>query len=51
MRKRIVIWLLAVTMSMGPVIVPERAAAGGLPFATEFTQLLNYATLIHQYAQ
>jgi P-type conjugative transfer protein TrbJ len=50
MRKRVSIWTLVAGISLSPVLAPTPALAGG-PFATEFTQLLNYATLIRQYAQ
>jgi P-type conjugative transfer protein TrbJ len=46
------IWSVAVGIGMVPATAPTPAVAGGpFPFATEYTQLLNYATLIHQYAQ
>ncbi len=50
MRKQLLVWALAGLIAAGPILIPIPALAGG-PFATEFTQLLNYATLIHQYAQ
>lgn len=51
MHRKITIWSLAISMGLAPAIVPTPVVAGPLPFATEFTQLMNYATLIHQYAQ
>jgi P-type conjugative transfer protein TrbJ len=52
MRKQVLIWTLSSAIGLGPAIAPPSAFAGGpFPFATEYTQLLNYATLLHQYAQ
>jgi P-type conjugative transfer protein TrbJ len=52
MRKQVLVWTLSSAIGLGPVIAPQPAFAGGpFPFATEYTQLLNYATLVHQYAQ
>jgi P-type conjugative transfer protein TrbJ len=51
MRKQVLTWTLAAAIGVGPVLAPAPAIAGPFPFATEYTQLLNYATLIHQYAQ
>ena len=51
MRKQLLTWTLAASIGAGPILAPGPALAGPFPFATEYTQLLNYATLIHQYAQ
>lgn len=51
MRKQVLAWTLPMTVGVGPILAPAPAVAGPVPFATEYTQLLNYATLIHQYAQ
>ncbi len=51
MRKQVLVWTMAAAIGVGPILVPTPALAGPVPFATEYTQLLNYATLIHQYAQ
>jgi P-type conjugative transfer protein TrbJ len=51
MRKQIVAWTAAFGIILGSAFGPAPALAGGLPFATEWTQLLNYATLIRQYGQ
>jgi P-type conjugative transfer protein TrbJ len=51
MRNQILVWALVGAVGVGPMFVPAPVLAGPFPFATEYTQLLNYATLLHQYAQ
>ena len=51
MRKQILVWGLVISTALSPALVPTPALAGAGLFATEYTQLMNYATLIYQYAQ
>jgi type IV secretion system protein TrbJ len=51
MRKHVTVGALSLGLLI-PVSMPEKAAAGvPLPFATEYTQLLNYAQLVGQLAK